>query len=902
MDWLDRLLELIGEIMSILTRNGGPAQGFGQTTGTVTLRNDGTATTTTIKHYGASGGDRVDLSPMNAAAATLENTGAVYGTPSKGQIVITHPATTSTAVFKYSFEHVEVKVPNTNGIVVPPVIVPTDPPPVDPPPPPTSGLLGTQDFGIVLPGQTTVTVSWSGLLPTRTNTGYRGSLLPYSSITTNTSASIYRSGNMIYLKGTNPVLQGYNLEGCEVYPQAANWTIQDCLFDASVGRNIYIPTGYTVPVNGSILYCTFDGKKVNNNNHTEFFFCDPRIHQKAFQWNLMLNAPCDGWTFGGSCGLITKNFFQSFGWRPGAHPDIITFNAGYTNQQETIIAYNYMDQTDPSGAGTVASNATISIKDNTDLRSNYFIYRNLHKGASRQHQIDDSRSSKIEFSENARYVINGPPIYGSPGADASWDGPYGAHYGQIYSSTSDIMIHDEIEARTGGQAYELQGTDYPGNTVQSSQKVEKFASGRPDQVTINSISTAGAFSIGAVSGATSYQYRTSIAGTGEFGAWTTLTTSGSGPLTGSLTLISNAYNHVLIRAVNANGPGPVSRTYQVSSALVANQAPGFTANPAVSGTTQVGSTLTTTAGTSGGSPSPTIAYQWQVDADGTGATWADIVGATNSTYILTSGELGKRVRSKVRATNGIGTPGYSEAFSGATAIITAAAAVGTLTRRAIGTVGKSAVSVNGEALSTAPGIPAGTVAGDRLILSVSSAQADALDAMTGWSPLGSYTFFGQGGVALYVRTASGSDTAPTVRAASTRTGDAIVARIVGYFGGSGVVEPVVANSGLSPNGEKGFEFFSVAAGATSNGTGRTALYALGVQSGSTGTQTFTGSTPTGFTKIAEDQVTTSSYNTTLTLYEKTGVGAGNLIPAVPTWTPTTPTQVDKGGHGLILAY
>jgi hypothetical protein len=193
---------------------------------------------------------------------------------------------------------------------------------------------------------------------------------------------------------------------------------------------------------------------------------------------------------------------------PGLHH----LQCGYTNQLETIVAYNYFDPTDPAGGTVVASSSTVSIKDNTDTRSNYFIYRNLHKGSSVQHQIDDARSSKIEFSENARYVLNGPPIYSSPGSDAAWDGPYGAFYGGIYTSTSDIMIHDDIEARDGAASYELAGGDYPQNTTRGSQKIEKVASGRPGQVTINSISTAGAFSIGAVSGATSYQYRTSIAG------------------------------------------------------------------------------------------------------------------------------------------------------------------------------------------------------------------------------------------------------------------------------------------------------------------------------------------------------------------------------------------------------
>jgi hypothetical protein len=894
MDRLDRLLELIGEIMALLTRNGGPAQGFGQNTGQVTLTNDGTSTTTTKRHYGVSRGDRIDLTPVNAAAATLENGGAVYGTGTKGLITITHPATTATAVFKYSFEHLEpVRTGNTTGIIVPPVVVvpptdPTPPPPVDPTPPPVSSLAGTPDsVGSIS------TFSWSGQLPTLSNTGYRGTLTPYTAITTNSSASIYRSGNIIFLKGTNPVLSGYDCQGAEVQPQAPNWTIQDCLFDAASGfHTIYIPTGYTVPVNGSILHCTFDGKKVNNNSHGDFFFCDPRIHQSAVRFNQFLNAPADCITFGGSCGLITHNYFRGQGYRVGAHPDCITFNAGYANQLESIVAYNVCDPTDPAGGTVVASSSTVSIKDNADARSNYFIYRNLHKGSSVQHQIDDGRSSKIEFSENARYVLNGPPIYANPGADAAWDGPYGAYYGGIYTSSSDIMIHDDIEARDGLQSYELLGGNYPDNTQRGSQKVEKAATGRPGQVTITSISTAGAFSIGAVSGATSYQYRTSIAGTGAFGAWTTLTTSGSGPLTGTLALISNAYNHVLIRAVNANGPGPVSRTYQVSSALVANQAPGFTANPVVSGTTQVGSTLTTTDGTYSGSPSPTPTRQWQRDADGSGNVWSDILDATATTYIPTSSELNKRVRSKVRVTNGVGTPGYAEAFSGATAVITAPVAAGTISFASVGSVGTSAMTTGTGTVSATAGAPSGT--GGLLLLAARyySIDTSTIPTPSGWTRVTGYDFFGTGGVVVFSKTGGGSDPSVTITASDGRASDFLMVQQARFTGGSGVVHAGTSEFGntITSNG-----------GLASGGANRLSVVWWSWEwDAATGGSAVTGTAPTGYTERAEtSNSTASSYMPTLALDTANALttGATTVTPGNRTWS--TPDKRTAFAHLLV---
>jgi hypothetical protein len=726
-------------------------------------------------------------------------------------------------------------------------------------------------------------------LPDANSTGYRGNLIsPTSITTTNSGTNIYRDSVAIYVQGTSPVLAGYDLQGWQVLPQSANWTVRDCLMDAASGFfTLNIPNGAaTAATGGTVIYCTFDGKKVNNNNHNAFVVFGNNDRQTRFSYNKMINVPSDGINWGGTIDFVTKNFFQGFGWQNGAHPDIMTCPGGYAGQPETIIAYNYMDCIGDGPVYPDAMNATIKIDDFSSTRGNFFIYRNLHKGGSYQHQMNVTVAHDIEFSENYRLIINGPPHYGPLGVgNPGWDGPYGAHYAGMYTNTNNIIEHDTIDVRDGLPAYELAGAGPPQNTQRSTQKIEKFQSGRPGQVTINSISSAGAFSIVIPTGSpTSYQYRTSIANTGEFGAWTTLTTSGSGPLTGTITLIANAWNHVLIRAVNGSGPGPVSKTYQIASATVTPVAPTI-GSATITGTTTQGNNLTANANTVTGTPSPTLSYQWQRDVAGNGV-WSN-VGTNSNTYLLGSGDVGNKIRVIITAANG--TLPNATATSSATALITGAAA--TISRRSLGTVAKSGISPTGGAQSCNPALPAGIVAGDLLLLFIECADATVLTAMAGWTLVGAYGYFGVGGCACYKRVATGSDTAPTVALSASRVGDEIIAVIACYTGGSCLVDA------------SEFEFYTSSASATSTGNNRLPIYFIGAESQTSGTNTFVGGAVTNYSKILESNESATGYNNVLTIYEKTAlVNSGAVTPAVPTYSPTTPTQLQAGGHGLILIY
>ena len=90
------------------------------------------------------------------------------------------------------------------------------------------------------------------------------------------------------------------------------------------------------------------------------------------------------------------------------------------------------------------------------------------------------------------------------------------------------------------------------------------------------------------------------------------------------------------------------------SAAQANYAPTNTAPPVISGTAQVGQTLTASTGTWTYQTTPTYSYQWQ-RCDENGASCATIAGATSSTYVVQSADNASTLRAIVTAQNADGT-------------------------------------------------------------------------------------------------------------------------------------------------------------------------------------------------------------------------------------------------------
>lgn len=95
-----------------------------------------------------------------------------------------------------------------------------------------------------------------------------------------------------------------------------------------------------------------------------------------------------------------------------------------------------------------------------------------------------------------------------------------------------------------------------------------------------------------------------------------------------------------VTATNSEGSANVLAT----SVGPIEAAPANLTLPVISGTLNVGDTLTVTDGTWSGVPTPTITYQWRVDG-------SDVMGATTNSYVLQAGDATFMVDCRVTATN-----------------------------------------------------------------------------------------------------------------------------------------------------------------------------------------------------------------------------------------------------------
>ena len=137
------------------------------------------------------------------------------------------------------------------------------------------------------------------------------------------------------------------------------------------------------------------------------------------------------------------------------------------------------------------------------------------------------------------------------------------------------------------------------------------------------------------------------------------------------TTFGRRWTTVLLLALAAIAIGSVfgvARNGQAASTVV----PSNTAPPTVSGTLQVGSTLTATNGTWNGTTPMTFAHQWQ-RCDENGASCSAIGGATANTYTLKQVDAGATLRVNVTATN---ADGPAQSTSVPTAVVGTTAGTG----------------------------------------------------------------------------------------------------------------------------------------------------------------------------------------------------------------------------------
>jgi hypothetical protein len=114
--------------------------------------------------------------------------------------------------------------------------------------------------------------------------------------------------------------------------------------------------------------------------------------------------------------------------------------------------------------------------------------------------------------------------------------------------------------------------------------------------------------------------------------------------------------------------------FAAGSAAQANYAPVNTAAPTISGSSQVGQTLTASNGKWNSDTTPTYTYQWQ-RCDTAGNNCANIANATAQTYTVTNDDSNKTLRVVVTAHNSSGT---TSATSAQTAVVGQAGPAGAI--------------------------------------------------------------------------------------------------------------------------------------------------------------------------------------------------------------------------------
>ena len=172
-------------------------------------------------------------------------------------------------------------------------------------------------------------------------------------------------------------------------------------------------------------------------------------------------------------------------------------------------------------------------------------------------------------------------------------------------------------------------------------------------------------------------------------AWTETTiTHANAPAPGALVATvpafttTNSWREVDVTSA-VTGPGPVAFMITIPSAtadlrltskeggrppelvLETGDPPTPVSPPSVSGTVEVGQTLTAEAGTWTGTAPIAFAYQWQ-RCDAAGGGCLDVTGATGGTYLLGMADADHTIRVQETATN---TAGSASAISSATPVV-----------------------------------------------------------------------------------------------------------------------------------------------------------------------------------------------------------------------------------------
>lgn len=137
--------------------------------------------------------------------------------------------------------------------------------------------------------------------------------------------------------------------------------------------------------------------------------------------------------------------------------------------------------------------------------------------------------------------------------------------------------------------------------------------------------------------------------------------------TASTFLITSNENNKYIRVVQTETNSEGSDTEASVATDPVPAAPDITEAPTISGTVEVGETLTAVSGEVTGTPEPTTTWQWQISDDGS-TGWTDITDETAETYVIAAGDDAKYLRVVQTETNTEGTDSLESAAT--TAVVT----------------------------------------------------------------------------------------------------------------------------------------------------------------------------------------------------------------------------------------
>lgn len=233
-------------------------------------------------------------------------------------------------------------------------------------------------------------------------------------------------------------------------------------------------------------------------------------------------------------------------------------------------------------------------------------------------------------------------------------------------------------------------------------------------------------------------------------------------------------------------------------------APSVLVSAAPTGTTVVGSTLTS-ATTYNGVPTPSMSYQWQSSSDG--SNWTNIDGATGLTYASTAVDAGAYLRVRTTATNDYGSASNTSPSAGPMAVPTP----GVPAVAAASDTGSS--SADGITSVSTPLLQAsGLVTGATVTLTATSGGVSHTCTFVATGPTGSCTMpaLSDGVWAVTAKQVlNGVDSAST--SATSITIDTAVPGIPAYAFSSG-------GSGLSSGGVTSNNSISFSSGPTSSGS------------------------------------------------------------------------------------